>query len=130
MKDGVERITLAKVKARQPEWFSRGNKKFFGDVSYRVLYGKRTGEPYLVRSTYAWSAMFSGKRTLHYRVNQLHDYLEIGSLLDEVFPNLPAVKCWIKTENGIELYEKQQALTKMVVENQRKLESFLEAQSD
>ena len=98
MKDGVQRICLGNVKDRQPEWFSRKNKRFFGDVSYRILYGKATGNPYLVRSTYAFTDMFDQPRTLHYRVNKLADDLEISDLLDEVFPNLPAVKRWMKTE--------------------------------
>ncbi len=89
-------ITLAAVRARQPEWFSPQNKRFFGDVSYRVLYGKLTGQPYLVRATYAWTDMFGGPRRLHYRINELADDLTIGSLFDEQFVSIQIVKDWLK----------------------------------
>ena len=88
--------TLTQVKAVQPKWFSRKNKKFFGDVRYWVLHGKRTGEPYLIRSTYAWTDMFGQKPRLHYRINRLEDNLKISSLLDDEFENMPAVKRWLK----------------------------------
>ena len=88
--------TLSQVKSRQPEWFSRKNKKFFNDVSYRVLHSKKTGEPYLARSTYAWTDMFGHKPRLHWRLNRLKDDLEIDSLVDEEFVDLWAVKRWLK----------------------------------
>ena len=77
---GLERWKLAEVKAAQPEWFSRGNMRFFGDHSYMVRYGKVTGDAYLVRSTDAWTDMFGQPKRLHYRVNFLdQDTLEIGN---------------------------------------------------
>lgn len=95
---------LSDVKAVQPEWFSPKNRKFFGDKSYRVLHGKKSGKPYLVRSTYAWSDLFDQPRTLSWRINRLHDNLEIGELLDDVFTDYHAVRIWLLTEgeNGTE----------------------------
>lgn len=87
---------LQEVKAKQPNWFSRANKKFFNDVSYRVLYGKKSGNPFLVRSTFAWTDMFDQPKKLHWRINPLKDDLTIGNLLDDIFENLPAVKRWLK----------------------------------
>jgi len=92
--------TLSEVKAVQPQWFSHGNKRFFGDVSYKVLHGKRTGKPYLVRSTYAWSDMFGKAKTLHYRINRLHDDLTVGLLVDDMFSDLDRVKGWLQWEGG------------------------------
>jgi hypothetical protein len=89
--------TLADVKAKQPEWFSRKNKRFFGDVSYKVLHSKVTHKPYLVRSTYQWSDMFDQAKTLRYRVNELKEDLSIGPLLDKQFRDLDAVKEWLRT---------------------------------
>lgn len=88
--------TLTQVKAAQPEWFSRKNKRFFGDVSYRVLHGKRSGTPYLVRSTYAWTDMFGQPKRLHYRLNPIKPDLDIGMLIDQQFRDLDAVKAWLK----------------------------------
>lgn len=89
--------TLRQVKEAQPDWFSRKNKKFFNDIDYRVLHGKTSGEPYLVRATYAWSDMFGQKPRRHYRVNMLHDDLTIGPLFDTEYSDLWAVKRWLKT---------------------------------
>jgi len=88
--------TLQEVKAVQPDWFSRKNILFFSDVSYRVLHSKKTGKPYLARSTYAWSNMTGKNRTLHWRLNSLDEDLKIRPLVDVVFPDLWAVKRWLK----------------------------------
>ena len=88
--------TLEQVKARQPKWFAPENKKFFHDVDYQVLHSEKTNEPYLVRSTYAWTDMFGHKPRLHWRLNRLRDDLEIASLVDGEFPDLESAKSWLK----------------------------------
>ena len=90
--------TLAEVKARQPEWFSRKNKKFFGDISYRILHGKVSKKPFLVRSTYGWSDMFGRPRTISWRVNKLEVDLEIGDMVDQSFMGLELVRHFLKGE--------------------------------
>ena len=88
---------LREIKSANEGWFSRSNKRFFSDVSYRAYYGKVTGRAYLVRSTYAWTDMFDQPRRLHYRVNKVNqDTLEIESLIDETFPDIFAVKHWLR----------------------------------
>ncbi len=49
-------ITLSDVKEAQPHWFTPENKRFFNDVSYKVLHGKASHKPFLVRATYAWES--------------------------------------------------------------------------
>jgi len=89
-------ITLTQVKAAQPSWFSRKNKKFFGDRTYRTLQAT-SGQTYLVRSTYAWTDMFGKPKQLHYRLNPVNaETHKIESLIDDVFPNINAVKKWLK----------------------------------
>jgi len=88
-------VRLADVRAAQPGWFSRGNKRFFNDVNYRILHGKTSRKPYLVRSTYAWSDMFGAAPRLEWRINRLEEGLKIGKLLDEGFRNLDDVKEWL-----------------------------------
>ena len=89
-------MTLSELKQANVQWFARGNKKFFGDVSYKVLHSKKTGEPYLIRSTYAWSDMLGSKRTLHYRINSIKEDRTIGHLIDNIFSDIYAVKAWLK----------------------------------
>lgn len=89
--------TLAQVKSANANWFAPGQKKFFGDVSYRVLHGKTTKKPYLVRSTNAWTDMFGQQKKLHWRVNPIHpDSLKIECLTDDVFDTIDDVKEWLK----------------------------------
>ena len=88
---------LRAIKEAQPDWFSRENKRFFNDVSYRGYYGKKTGNPYLVRSTYAWTDMFDHPRRLHFRINQLNpDTKKILDLLNQEFANIFEVKAWLR----------------------------------
>jgi hypothetical protein len=87
--------TLTDVKEANPQWFDRGNKRFFGDVSYKVLHGKKSKKPFLVRSTYAWTDMFGGTKRLHWRVNLLKDNLKIDNLIDKQFLDLDDVKDWL-----------------------------------
>ncbi len=88
---------IRSIKQANPKWFERGNKRFFNDVSYRAYYGKTTGKAYLVRSTYAWSDMFGQPKRLHWRINNVNqETLEIENLLDDVFPDIFAVKHWLR----------------------------------
>jgi hypothetical protein len=93
----MEKITLKMVRDRQPEWFSLRNKRFFGDVSYQILFGKATGRPYLVRSTYGWSDMFGQPKRLTWRIDTLGDDLAIKGLVDDIFKDIQAVKDYLKT---------------------------------
>ena len=88
--------TLAEVKSAQPDWFSRDNRRFFNDVGYRILHGKVSRRPFLVRSTYMWSDMFGSPKRLCYRVNPLADDLKIKPLVDTQFRDLEEVREWLK----------------------------------
>jgi hypothetical protein len=92
-------MTLSQLRQNQPEWFSRKNKRFFGDVSYKLLHGKVSGEPFLVRATYAWTDMFDQPKRLHYRVNRIIgeavEERKVGPLLDQVFGDLWEVKRYL-----------------------------------
>ena len=88
---------LRQIRAANGQWFSRGNKRFFGDAEYRGYYSKKTGKAYLVRSTYAWSDMFDQPKRLHYRINNINqDTLEIEPLIDQSFSDIFAVKAWLR----------------------------------
>jgi len=90
-------MKLSQVKEAQQDWFSRKNKKFFGDVDYRVLHGKATGNAFLVRSTYRWSDMFGQDKKLVWKINELdQDTCKIRSLIDKDFRDIDSVKDWLK----------------------------------
>ena len=85
------------IREANPNWFSRSNKRFFHDVSYRAYYGKATGKAYLVRSTYAWTDMLEEPKRLHWRINAVsQDTLRIVGLLDDTFNDIFAVKAWLR----------------------------------
>ena len=74
-------VTLQNLKEIKPDWFSTENMRFFGDLSYDVLYGEATEKPYLIRKTNAWTDMFGGKPLTHYCINRIKDDLTIGELV-------------------------------------------------
>lgn len=86
---------LEQVKKAQPKWFTPENKKFFHDVDYCILHGKNN-DPFLVRSTYAWTDMFGHKPRLHYRINPLDEMLHIRPLIDEEFADIDEVEKWLE----------------------------------
>lgn len=89
---------LRDIKRANEGWFSRGNKRFFNDVSYHAYYGKKTGKAYLVRSTHAWTDMFDSPQQLHYRINEINqETLKIEPLINEMFKDIFAVKAWLRT---------------------------------
>lgn len=89
--------TLAQVRAAQPEWFSRANKRIFNDCSYKVLHGKASKKPYLIRLTYMWSDMFGRAKTLCYRVNPLDANLLIRPMVPTEFRNIEEVRDWLRS---------------------------------
>lgn len=93
---GTSNAVLNAVKKTNQQWFAPGNKEFFGDIDYQIMYGKQSGERYLVRSTYAWTDMFGQPKTKHYRINYINDNLKIGQLVDILFKSKEEVKDWLK----------------------------------
>jgi hypothetical protein len=87
---------MREIKAAQPQWFSRGNKRFFHDVQYAAYYGKATGNRYMVRSTYAWTDMFGNAPRLHYRINRIGENHEIQPLVDGEFKTWESVQQWLR----------------------------------
>ncbi len=96
-RDIMTKFDMRRLREVQPDWFCCKNRRFFGDVSYRTLRGKLTGNIFLVRSTYAWTDMFGGPRRLHYRINTVGDDYVIGNLIDKTFRDIDDVKEYLKT---------------------------------
>ena len=89
-------ITIQEVKAKQAEWFSIKNKRFFGDVWYKVRQGKTSKKVYLVRLSSCWSDMLGENKTFVYRINNINPDLSIGGLLNIQFKTFDEVKTWLK----------------------------------
>lgn len=81
---------------KNPKYFSSENKRFFQDISYWVMFGKKTGKAFMIRSTYGWSDMFDGIKKRHYRINPISEDLKIKPLGDRVFVSLQDVNEWIE----------------------------------
>lgn len=91
-------LSLKQVKAHNGEWFSRKNKRFFGDIRYWTKQGKISCHTYLIRSTFAWTDMFDHEKSLHYRINPINpDTFEIEPLIDGIFPSIHSINEWLKT---------------------------------
>ena len=52
--------TLQQLKKVNPSWFSPENKKFFGDINYKLLTGSKSKNKFLIQHTYQFSDMFTG----------------------------------------------------------------------
>lgn len=89
------RINLTDLRKANLKWFEKGNKEFFGDLRYWVIYQKGTNKPFLVRLTNAWTDMFDGVKKPHYRVNEITEDLKIGELDDRIFKSLEEVKTYL-----------------------------------
>ena len=52
--------TIQGLKAVNKKWFTPENKRFFNDINYKVLTGKKTKTRFLIQHTYQFSDMFDG----------------------------------------------------------------------
>lgn len=89
-------VTLTVLRQAHPAWFDRKTCRLFGDVNYRVLVGKVTKTPYLVRLTAQWSDMFGGSKRYRYRLNPIRrEDLKILPLVEKEFDELEDVREWL-----------------------------------
>lgn len=72
-------LTISELRQAHPTWFARGNAKYHGDLSYRVLHDKQH-RPYLVR--YMWNDKYSKERIAHWKINPIGTNLEILGFKD------------------------------------------------
>jgi hypothetical protein len=110
----MAKVTVSDLKRVKTEnfdgskWFSKENKRFFSDISYKVMVGKKSHKLYLVRSTYGWSGdLFGGNRAIHWCINSISESLEVGDLIERtvngkphpkghVFSTYEDIKNWLK----------------------------------
>ena len=82
-------LTISELRRANPIWFARGNAKYHGDLSYRILHDKQH-RPYLVR--YMWNDKYSKERIAHWKINPTGPNLEILPKDDRQFATLGEVK--------------------------------------
>ncbi len=54
--------TFQELKEVNKSYFSPANKRFFNDINYKVLTGKKTKKRFFVQHTYKFSDMFGGDK--------------------------------------------------------------------
>ena len=70
-------MTLEKVTKEQPWYFTKENKRFFGDISYHVFHSLK-GIAYFVTKTYQWSDMLGDTKKAVFIIHNLNQ--ETGKL--------------------------------------------------
>ena len=88
--------TLTELRSLNKKWFLPSNKKFFGDLKYWLLSGKRSRNKYLVRKSDCWSDMFGNSKKYHFRINPISVDGTIENVLDDEFETLEEVKQFLK----------------------------------
>lgn len=77
--------TLQDLKSANQQFFAKGNKRFFGDIDYRLLTGKESKTKFLIQHTYQWSDMFGGPKKLFLSSNPFQQmvkfYLKLNNLI-------------------------------------------------
>jgi len=92
-------MTLSELKTKNNTWFSKENKRFFGDRRYYVYTYRQ--KSYLIRLSSGWSDMFGGSKQELYFINPLDGY-KIESLISDKelalsFKTLQEAKEYIKS---------------------------------
>ena len=52
--------TIQSLKRVNKSYFTPENKRFFQDINYKVLTGRKSKTRFLIQHTYQWSDMFDG----------------------------------------------------------------------
>jgi hypothetical protein len=52
--------TFQELKEVNQSYFTPENKRFFNDINYKVLTGRKSKTRFLIQHTYQWSDMFDG----------------------------------------------------------------------
>jgi hypothetical protein len=76
------RITMSELKAANATYFGKGNKRFFNDAKYTIMYVNR--KPYLLTYTAGFSDMFGGDKSYFYTAKLIdQETLKIGYMIEK-----------------------------------------------
>ena len=83
--------TFQELKEVNKSYFSPANKRFFNDINYKVLTGKKTKKRFFVQHTYKFSDMFDGIKKAVFIIKPITEQGQIGKDIIE-FEDLNKVK--------------------------------------
>ena len=87
--------TFQQLKKVNKGYFTPEHKRFFNDINYKVLTGKKTKKRFLIQHTYQWSDMFGGEKKAVFVVKPI---TAEGKILEsiETLKELNQVKQYMK----------------------------------
>jgi hypothetical protein len=87
--------TFQELKKVNQSYFTPENKRFFNDINYKVLTGKKTKTKFLIQHTYQWSDMFGGEKKAVFVIKPITTDGKILSTI-ETLKELNQVKQYLK----------------------------------
>ena len=89
--------TVNELKETNKNYFTPENKRFFNDINYKLLTGKKTKTKFFIQHTYKFSDMFGGTKKAVFVVKPI---TEQGKILENIreFEKLDQVKQFLKGE--------------------------------
>ena len=93
-------MNMKQLREKNKKWFSPENKRFFGDINYKVLQSKKSKTSYLIQHTYKWSdryTWFSNEKKAVYVVKPVTNKGDILECVAE-FKELSEVKNFLKNK--------------------------------
>jgi len=87
--------TIQSLKRVNKSYFTPENKRFFQDINYKVLTGRKSKTRFLIQHTYQWSDMFGGEKKAVFVVKPITAEGEILETV-ETLKELNQVKQYMK----------------------------------
>ena len=89
--------TINELKETNKNYFTPENKRFFNDINYKLLTGKKTKTKFFIQHTYKFSDWFGGTKKAVFVVKPI---TEQGKILENIreFEKLDQVKQFLKGE--------------------------------
>ena len=87
--------TMQELKEVNKKWFTPENKRFFNDINYKVLTGKKTKTRFLIQHTYKFSDWFGGDKKAVFVIKPITEQGQIEKDIIE-FEDLNQVKQYMK----------------------------------
>lgn len=109
-------MKLSDVKKANEKWFSAENKRFFGDIGYRLY--KAYDSYFVIQITYAFSDMFGGEKEIYYKV------VPVNTLTLELEPDykIPFFKSMKEAKEYAKKYAQDKIVSKV---NPTQIQSLL-----
>jgi hypothetical protein len=90
-------VTMSELRAAHGDWFTRANKRFFGDRQYKII--NYRGKAWLAQEASGWSDMGGGSKSYHWRLRPIAPDLTMGQVVDKKFIDFEDCKEWVKEQD-------------------------------